>query len=303
MTRILVIGRNGQVGWELKRALRSFGEVIATGRDTLDLTDLDAVRNCLRTLKPSIVVNAAAYTAVDRAESEPELAYAVNALSPGILAEEAKKLGAVLVHYSTDFVFDGTKRTPYIEDDEPKPVNEYGRSKLAGERAVADAGFAYLILRTSWIYGGRGNNFLKTVLKLANERDELRIVDDQFGVPNWSRMVADVTGQILFRFRESPDAVRERSGIYHLTAVGKTSWYGFAKRILDRTTDVPGRRTPRLIGIGSADYPTRAQRPSYSVLSAQKLHKVFGITTPAWENMLDTCLAEMTSESSGDCAI
>ena len=195
--RILVTGANGQVGWELQRTLQTLGDVVACDRGTLDLSDPDSIRGKVREIRPDVIVNAGAYTAVDRAESEPELAMAVNGVAPGVLAEEAKQLGALLLHYSTDYVFDGTKAEPYLESDAPNPVSVYGSSKLAGEKAVEAVGGAYLIFRTSWVYGGRGKNFLLTMLRLAGEREELRVVDDQFGAPTWCRTIAEATAQVV----------------------------------------------------------------------------------------------------------
>ena len=223
--RILLTGKNGQVGWELQRTLAPLGEVVVLDRRQLDLSDPDQIRERVREISPDLIVNAAAYTAVDRAEAEPEPAMAVNGTAPGLLAEEAKRIGAAIIHYSTDYVFDGAKTTPYTEEDAPNPLNVYGRTKLAGEQAVQAAGVPHLILRTSWVYGMRGKNFLLTILRLAREREELKIVDDQIGAPTWSRTIAEATAQIL---TSGAWPVSGASGIYHLTASGSTSWYGFA---------------------------------------------------------------------------
>ena len=209
--KILLTGKNGQVGWELERSLQPLGQVIAFDRSGLDLASPDSIRAVIREVKPELIVNPAAYTAVDKAESEPDLAMAVNGVAPGIIAEEAKRLGAALIHYSTDYVFDGTKAEPYTEDDVPKPINVYGKTKLAGEQAVQAIGVPHLIFRTSWVYGMRGKNFLLTILRMAKEKDELRIVDDQFGAPTWSRMIAETTAQVLAQFY-SPFA--QRSSTY-----------------------------------------------------------------------------------------
>ena len=221
MSRILVTGRNGQVGFELQRRLARLGRVTAAGRDEMDLADPDSIRNMLRNTAPNLIVNAAAYTAVDQAESEPELVLAINGVAPGILAEEAKRLGAALIHYSSDYVFDGSKTAPYTEDDAPRPISAYGRSKLAGEQAIQSVDVPHLILRTSWVYGARGKNFLLTILRLAKEREELAVVDDQVGAPTWCQVIAAATGGILqdlgygqARFRDACDAKR---GIYNLT--------------------------------------------------------------------------------------
>ena len=225
MKRILLTGRNGQVGWELERTLAPLGEVLAFDRKGFDLAEPDEICHSLRELKPDIIVNAAAYTAVDRAEAESDMAMAINATAPGIMAEEARRLGALLVHYSTDYVFDGAKSAPYTEEDATGPVNTYGRSKLAGERAIWESGCRHLIFRTSWVYGTRGGNFLRTILRLAAERDELRVVDDQIGAPTWCRMIAEASSLALAR----PDVP---VGLYHLAGSGETSWFGFARAIL-----------------------------------------------------------------------
>lgn len=260
------------------------GELIALGRDELDLSRPEALRDTIRRLRPDLIVNAAAYTAVDKAESEPQLAMAVNGMAPRVMAEEAARLGAALVHYSTDYVFDGAKATPYTEDDIPNPRSVYGSSKLEGERGIRESGAQHLILRTSWVYGTRGNNFLLTMLRLAGEREELRIVHDQTGAPTWSRMIAEATVQILER-----DSFAQASGIYHLTAAGQTSWFGFTQAIMDILRPQP---MPRLVPITTAEYPTPAKRPFNSVLSNQKLYDTFGLALPDWADSLRTCLKD-----------
>lgn len=289
MKRILLTGRNGQVGWELERTLAPLGEVSAHDRATLDLADPDRLRAAVRATRPDIIVNAAAYTAVDKAETEPDLAMAINGTAPGILAEEAKRLGALLVHYSTDYVFDGTQDAPYTEDDTPNPINEYGRSKLAGERAIAAVGGRHLILRTSWVYGLRGHNFLRTILRLVAERDQLRIVDDQIGAPTWSRMIAEATALML--------AQRQTAhGLFHLTSAGDTSWCGFAKAIVELTT---ARRPsqPRLSPCTTADYPLPARRPANSRISGARLARETGLALPDWQAALAFCVADLPTES------
>ncbi|MBI2310881.1 MAG: dTDP-4-dehydrorhamnose reductase [Betaproteobacteria bacterium] len=304
MTRILLVGAGGQVGWELRRTLAPLGEVIAPGRRELDLGDPDSVRSAVRQARPGLIVNAAAYTAVDRAESDPALAMAVNGTAPGILAEEAGRLDASLVHYSTDYVFDGTKPAAYSEEDAPNPLSVYGASKLAGEKAVQAAGISHLIFRTSWVYGGRGRNFLLTILRLAQERSELNIVDDQIGAPTWSRMIAEATAQIL---AQSARRVGERSGhleqagLFHLTAGGQTSWYGFTRAILDQVFPGTGpasasREPPRLNPIPAAMYPAAAARPKNSVLSNARLLAEFGIGLPHWSDCLKMCLSDMEQQ-------
>jgi len=280
---ILVTGARGQLGAELAAALARCGRVVAVDRAALDLADPDAIVRTVRDVAPAWIVNAGAYTAVDRAEREPELAYAVNARAPGVLAEEAKRAGAILVHFSTDYVFDGAARTPYDEDAPANPLNVYGASKLAGERAVAASGTSALTLRTSWVYGLRGANFLLTIRRLAAERDELRIVADQTGVPNWCRALAEATAAIVAQGR---DAVAERAGLYHLCAAGETTWYGFARAIVG---DVP---VPRVVPIATAHYPTPARRPAYGVLATSRLRQAFGIELPDWRSLLQRCLAE-----------
>jgi dTDP-4-dehydrorhamnose reductase len=297
MRRILLIGITGQVGWELQRTLSTLGEVIAVGKSVrnaalqMDLAQPDTIRRTLREVKPDLIVNAAAYTAVDKAESEPELAMAINGIAPGLMAEEAKRLGAALIHYSTDYVFDGTKNTPYTEQDQPEPQNIYGKTKLAGELAIQAVGLPYLILRTSWVYGLRGKNFLLTMLKLATEREELRVVDDQVGAPTWSRMIAEATAQIMCR--ATPDwgsFIASNSGVYHLSARGQTSWYGFAQAIFEHEIKHSTRRMQRLIAIASEQYPTAAKRPAYSLLDSHKLSSTFGLALPEWERSLELVL-------------
>ncbi len=290
-TRILLIGATGQVGWELQRCVQALGTVIPAGRQQshrVDLTDPDSVRTLVQATQPTIILNAAAYTAVDKAETEAELAYAVNAQAPGILAEEAQRLGALLVHYSTDYVFNGQQCHPYTEDVPTQPLGVYGSSKLAGEQAIQAVGGQYLIFRTAWVYGRRGHNFLLTMQRLARERDELRIVNDQVGAPTWSRVIAEVTAMILAQLYSpfSRLEMPEMSGIYHLTCAGETTWYHFASAILAQ-----GERQPRLVPITTKDYPTPAQRPAYSVLSCAKLQETFGVNLPSWDQALALCLA------------
>jgi dTDP-4-dehydrorhamnose reductase len=281
--RILLTGAAGQIGHDLARRLPALAEVVAVDRGALDLADRDAVVRAVRDVRPDLIVNAGAYTAVDRAESEPGLARAVNAVAPGLLAEEAKRIGAVLVHYSTDYVFDGTGSAPYREDTPTAPINAYGRSKLEGEQAVAAAGGAWVILRTSWVYATRGRNFLLTMRRLAAEREELRVVDDQLGTPNWSAALAEATLALVDR----PAAeLAQRTGIYHLTCTGKTSWFGFARAIF------AGASRPRLVPITSDEYPTPARRPRYSVLDGSRLASAFGVALPPWTEALGRCLAE-----------
>ena len=293
MTRILLTGKNGQIGWELLRTLATLGEVVAFSRNELDLGNLDLTRQTVREHKPTLIVNAAAYTAVDKAEEESTLAMAINGISPGILAEEAKRIGAPLIHYSTDYVFDGGKNDPYSEDDVTNPLNIYGKTKLAGEQAIQAVGGAYLIFRTSWVYGMRGNNFLSKILKNAEERDSLSVINDQIGAPTWCRMVAEATAQIIAKIscHSNPKLFFEEiSGIYHLTAAGKTSWYGFAEAILANRSGLAA--VPRLVPISTSKYASPAIRPQNSLLANAKLNSRFNIRLPVWTTGLELCMNE-----------
>jgi dTDP-4-dehydrorhamnose reductase len=278
--RILLTGRNGQVGWELERALAPLGEVIALDRARLDLSDAAAIQRVVRDARPEVIVNAAAYTAVDRAESEPALASAINAVAPSVFAEEARRYGALLVHYSTDYVFDGEKRTPYVEEDATHPLNVYGRTKLEGERAIEGSGCRHLILRTAWVYGPRGHNFLRTVLRIARERNELRMVDDQIGAPTSSAAIARATAQMLRRAGSE--------GLFHLTASGEVSWRGFAEAIV-----ASNHLQVRVVGIASQDYPAAARRPRYSLLDNGKLRSAYGLSLGSWQHQLDEVIAQV----------
>jgi dTDP-4-dehydrorhamnose reductase len=281
MTRILLTGTNGQVGFELARSLQGLGEVVALDRSAMDLADLAQVRDVIRAVKPTLIINPAAYTAVDQAEKEPELALRINGEAPGVMAEEARKLGAAMIHYSTDYVFDGTREGAYTEADLPCPVSVYGSSKLAGEQAIQAAGIRHLILRTSWVYGMRGKNFLLTVLRLARERDELRIVADQFGAPTWSRTIADATARIVARGEDW----NAEPGTYHLTAKGRTSWHGFTEAIL---ANAHLDKQPVVTPIRTDEYPLPARRPANSVLSQQRFITAFG-DLPEWDAALKAC--------------
>ncbi len=283
MKRILLTGCGGQIGAELFASLASTGRVIACDRQALDLTDRSAIVMKIRELRPDIIVNAAAYTAVDRAESETAIAHAVNAEAPATMAEEAAKLGALLVHYSTDYVFDGAKSVPYDEDDAPNPLNVYGRSKLAGEQAIRASGAAHLIFRTSWVYGARGGNFLLTMLKLA-QRAELKIVNDQFGAPTWSRDVANATAAVLGKWNDSG----ELSGIFHLCAGGSTTWFDYAAEIFALT--LQGKPQPRLLPVSTRDYAAAALRPRNSRLNCARVRKTFDVELPHWNDSLRRCI-------------
>lgn len=289
MTRILLTGKTGQVGYELERSLQGLGEIVALDRAQLDLSNLAQVRDVIRAVKPTLIVNPAANTAVDQAESEPELAMRINGEAPGVMAEEARRLGAVMIHYSTDYVFDGSKTSPYAEDDAPCPINVYGASKLAGEQAIQAAGIPYLILRTSWVYGMRGKNFLRTVLRLAQERDQLRIVADQYGAPTWSRTIADTTAHIVAQGHGAQQARewwQERTRVYHLSARGQTSWHGFTQAILEQANLA---RRPTVTPIPTESYPLPARRPANSVMSADRLIATF-CGLPEWRQALALCM-------------
>ena len=283
--RILVLGRHGQVGAALTQSMQGLGELIALDRAQLDLSNPDAIRTALRELQPQMIINAAAYTAVDAAESDEATAFQVNAEAPRVIAEESERLGAALIHYSTDYVFDGGKQGSWLEDDVPAPLSVYGRSKLAGEQAITDVGGSHLILRTSWVYGLHGKNFLLTMLKLAETRDELAIVDDQIGAPTWAVTIADATAAIIRDSGESAQ-LAALSGIYHLCAGGHTSWFGFAQAIFAHASI---ERKPKLRPITTAEYPTPAKRPSNSMLNTDKFRHTFG-DLPAWDSALKTCM-------------
>ncbi|HDR9011966.1 dTDP-4-dehydrorhamnose reductase [Burkholderia vietnamiensis] len=288
---ILVTGVTGQIGFELLRALQGLGRVVPCDRSMLDLADLDRVRAFVRDLKPALIVNPAAYTAVDKAESELELARRLNVDVPRVFAEEAARNDGTLIHYSTDYVFDGTKEGAYVETDSPNPLNAYGATKLEGEQAVAATGCAHLILRTSWVYGRRGRNFMLTMLKLAVDRPELRIVADQVGAPTWAATIAAATSHIVAQGLVSIDADwwTRRAGIYHLTSAGVTSWCGFAEAIFDIAM---GSHAPTVVPISSADYPAATKRPANSRLALDKLGAVFGLQMPDWRCALELCLSE-----------
>jgi len=287
---ILLTGVNGQVGFELARTLQGLGKVVALDRSGLDLADLDQVRRVVREIRPGLIVNPAAHTAVDKAETDVEAAMRLNAEAPGVLAEEARKIGAALVHYSTDYVFDGTKTGLYAEDDPVNPQNVYGKSKLAGEQAIANSGCSHLIFRTSWVYGTRGKNFLLTMLRLGAERSELSVVADQFGAPTWANTIAALSANVLAQAvaPNQSDWWEKHSGIYHLTASGATSWHGFAEAIFE-FLDL--EKKPTVKPIPAAAYPTPATRPSNSRMSNEKLAATFGVRAPDWREALRLCLA------------
>jgi len=278
--KILLTGKTGQLGYELDR-------------QQMDLTDLDQIRDVMRTVQPQLIINPAAYTAVDLAESNPDVAMRINAEAPAVMADEAKKLGAAMIHYSTDYVFDGDKPGSYSETDTPNPQSVYGRSKLAGEQAVKAAGIPHLIFRTSWIYGLRGKNFLLTVQRLAQQREELRIVADQFGAPTWSRTLAEVTAHALARLQSGIShadlnhaAWEKHAGLYHVSAQGETSWHGFTQAIIAHATTL---KKPQVTAITTLDYPLPAKRPANSVLSSERFMQTF-CSLPNWDDALKLCL-------------
>jgi dTDP-4-dehydrorhamnose reductase len=306
--KILLTGPTGQVGSALLDSLQAMGEVIAADRGTLDLSKPDSIRAAVRSIQPRLIVNPAAYTAVDKAESEPELAHAINAEAPAILALEAAALGAALIHYSTDYVFNGSKRDaqgkdlPYVETDETGPLNVYGKTKLAGEQAIAASGCAYLIFRTSWVYSRHGHNFLQTMLRLARDRDSLNIVNDQWGAPTWAGWIAQATAEVIGKLNSAAGPVADgqawlktwqaRSGIYHLSSQGCTSWCGFAQAIMEEAAalEMLDKAAPQIHGIPSSGYPTPAQRPQNSRMSTDKLQSSFALQPPPWREALAQCL-------------
>jgi dTDP-4-dehydrorhamnose reductase len=308
---ILLIGRTGQIGADLKQLLPEIGNVIAPGREELNLAEPLQVRRAIAELRPQVIVNAAAYTAVDQAENDAAAARAINAEAPRVLADEARRVGALLVHYSTDYVFDGEKRSPYVESDSTHPLNVYGETKLEGEIAIRDSGAAHLILRTSWVYATRGKNFLRTAIRLATQKEELRIVRDQNGAPTWSREIAAATvrilGQLLYTKSGALAAVR---GTYHMTAGGRANWAGFAKAILGEARSLPPNDSwlaaatsekpliaRGVVPITTAEYPTAARRPAYSVLSNARLAETFGISLPDWQEQLKCAFARRNEPS------
>ncbi len=285
MNRILLIGRTGQVGFELERLLPSLGSFQAVDFPEVDLANPDSIRTTIRAHSPDLILNAAAYTAVDKAESEPELCHAINAAAPAILAEETRRLGSALVHYSTDFVFNGETDRPYTEEDTPEPLGVYGRTKLEGDKAIQSSGARHLIFRTAWVYGRRGKNFLLTIQRLAGGNKPLRIVDDQIGSPTWSRVIAQATVAALKKIHPEPAGLSwdRVTGLYNLVCGGQTSWHGFARAFLP--AGLPVQPIP------TTEYPTPARRPAYSVLACDKLRRVFGLSLPHWQDALRDCLA------------
>ena len=290
--KILLFGKNGQVGWELNRSLQPLGEIVALGRDEVDFSNPEDLRKHVKEIKPDVIVNAVAYTAVDKAEEEEDLATVINGVAPSVLAEEALKNKLLLVHYSTDYVFDGTKSTPYVEADKPDPINVYGRTKLAGEVAIQSSGCDYLIFRTSWIYASRGDNFLLTILKLAKQGEMLNVVADQIGSPTSARLIAETTTLCLHQAIKEKQTGSFSSDLYHLTTSGFTSWHGFANEIVGIANKVLDIRLKikDIKEIPTTDYPTPANRPMNSQLSLLKLERVFNVKMPNWHQALSLCL-------------
>lgn len=284
--KILLLGQHGQVSRELQLLLGEQHELIVLGREQLDLADTGRIREAVRHLRPELIVNAAAHTAVDAAESEPEAAFAINAIAPGVLAEEAARLDVPLIHYSTDYVFDGSKLGAYDEDDVPNPLGVYGASKLAGEQAIAAVGGKHLILRTSWVYSQHGRNFLLTMQRLLQEREQLSVVADQIGAPTWAGSIAAATGQLIQRWQAQQTAAW---GLYHFTARGETSWFGFAEAIAAQLL-VQGNSVAELTAIATTDYPTPVQRPLNSRLDCSRLERDWGVRLPDWQDGLQACL-------------
>jgi dTDP-4-dehydrorhamnose reductase len=291
--RVLIVGANGQVGTELRRSLATLGEIVGADRAQADLADESAIRALLRRERPGLVVNAAAYTAVDKAESEPDLAYAINARAPAVLAQEAAALGAWLIHYSTDYVYAGDKPAPYVETDPTGPLGVYGASKLAGEQAIAAVGGQHLVLRTSWVYGAHGGNFVKTMIRLARERETLNVVADQVGAPTSARQIAELTARIAQQLPEDDDSAL--TGIYHLQGGGEASWHEFAVAVIEqlREADAASVRCREIRAIPSSAYPTPAKRPANSRLDCSKLKQAFGVNLAGWRAELAERFAEI----------
>lgn len=292
---MLLTGSDGQVGWELARSLLPLGQLFALNRAQVDFTDLDKLRALIRAQRPDVIVNAAAYTAVDKAESDFDLAYKVNAEAPAILAEEAKNNGALLIHFSTDYIFDGTKTTAYTEQDLPNPLNVYGQSKLAGEQAIQALASDYLIFRTTWVFAARGKNFLQTIIRLASERETLNIVADQIGSPTWARLIAETAAHALRQSMQERQQDQFNSAIYNLTATGSASWFDFSKAIVEKMRQNEQLKLMnRIINpIKTEDYPLPARRPANSRLAINALEQHFGLQMPTWQATLNLCMDEI----------
>lgn len=284
--KVLLTGKNGQVGYELVRGLQALAEVVATDRDSFDLASTAEIEQKIKAINPDLIINAAAYTAVDKAEQDYQQAHLINSVAPGQIAKTCRKLDIPIIHFSTDYVFDGSREVPWKETDTPSPINTYGETKLGGELAVQASGAAYMIFRTSWVYGARGQNFYRTMCRLAEEKTSLNIVDDQIGAPTWSRHIADVVCQIVTMAKSGKqDFWQENSGLYHLTASGQTSWCGFANAIFEELSQKQ-LTTPAVTAITSKDYPLPAKRPAYSCLDNSLLNERFLIELPHWRDSL-----------------
>ncbi len=291
--KILLLGNTGQVGWELNRTLLTLGELVALDYPRIDMADPNSIRSIIREIKPHIIVNATAYTDVDKAESEPKLAMAINGIGPGILAQEAKKLGAGLIHYSTDYVFDGTKGSPYTEEDQPNPINVYGETKLAGEKAVQEVGGTYLIFRTSWVYSLRRPCFVTKVLEWAKTKKELRIVDDQISSPTWARTLAEATAQVIAQGRSDPlGYLAQKKGLYHLAGGGSCSRYEWAKMIMELGSHRHEQTVKEILPALTIDFPTPAQRPLFSALDCSRFERTINLTLPRWQDTLHLSVGE-----------
>ena len=293
---ILLLGQSGQVGWELQRSLAVLGRVTALDVHSTthcgDFSNPEGVRETVRALRPNVIVNAAAHTAVDRAESEPALAHLLNATTPGVLAQEAARCGAWLVHYSTDYVFDGSGATPWVETDAPAPLSVYGRTKYEGERLIEQSGCQYLIFRTSWVYAARGGNFAKTMLRLAQERTRLTVIDDQWGSPTGADLLADITAHAITHVQRRP----QDGGLYHCAASGQTSWFSYAQFVLDQARSLPHAppfMVNEIVPVATSDFPSAAQRPHNSRLNCSKLQNTLGLTLPAWQQGVARMLHEI----------
>jgi dTDP-4-dehydrorhamnose reductase len=298
--KILLLGKNGQLGWELQRSLAPLGELVALDRHSTaycgDLSNLQGLLETVQTVRPDVIVNAAAHTAVDKAESEPELARLINASAPGLLAQQAQKLGAWLVHYSTDYVFDGSGTQPWQETDTPAPLSVYGQTKLEGEQLIAAQRSKHLIFRTSWVYAARGGNFAKTMLRLAQERERLTVIDDQWGAPTGAELLADVTAHAIRQVLQRPEDADGCSGIYHLAANGETTWNGYAKHVLAQAQRAQAAIkiiAKEVASVPTSAFPTPARRPHNSRLNTAKLQAAFGLTLPPWQQGVDRMLAEV----------
>ena len=289
--KIVLFGKDGQLGWELQRTLPVLGEVISLGRSEVDVSDLGSIEQTLKELKPNLVINASAYTEVDRAEAEPGLAMKINAAAPGVMAEMARSLDSVFIHYSTDYVFDGASNIPYTENDQTNPLNVYGQSKLVGEQNIQQAVDAYLILRTSWVYSLRGNSFVNKVLGWARKNETLKIVSDQISSPTWARILAEITGLTIAQSKaDHLEAIRERRGVYHLAGSGFTSRYEWAKQILANDPNREEQLVHTLEPGPTSDFPTPATRPLFSALNCTVFEETFGLQMPEWDNMLSLAM-------------